>query len=71
MESDAAAGEHLADQLLPPMALAGGERFTASTVSSHAQTNAAVIARFLPVAIDFKRGTQRNTCVVKSPCQAR
>jgi RNA 3'-terminal phosphate cyclase (ATP) len=71
MESDAAAGEHLADQLLLPMALAGGGRFTASTVSSHTETNAAVIARFLPVVIDFERGEGRNTCVVKSPCQAR
>jgi RNA 3'-terminal phosphate cyclase (ATP) len=71
MESDAAAGEHLADQLLLPMALAGGGRFTASTVSSHAETNAAVIARFLPVAIDFERGEGRNTCVVKSTCQPR
>jgi RNA 3'-terminal phosphate cyclase (ATP) len=71
MESDAAAGEHLADQLMLPMALAGGGRFSASTVSSHAETNAAVIARFLPVAIDFKRGPRRNTCVVKSACQVR
>jgi RNA 3'-terminal phosphate cyclase (ATP) len=71
MESGAAAGEHLADQLMLPMAFAGGGRFTASTVSSHAETNAAVIARFLPVAIDFERGARRNTCVVKSTCQAR
>lgn len=71
MASDAAAGEHLADQLMLPMALAGGGRFTASTVSSHAETNAEVIARFLPLTIDFERSESRNTCVVKSTCQPR
>jgi RNA 3'-terminal phosphate cyclase (ATP) len=71
MASDAAAGEHLADQLMLPMALAGGGRFTASTVSSHAETNAELIARFLPVSIYFERGEGRNICVVKSTCQSR
>lgn len=69
MEASAAVGEHLADQLLLPMALAGGGRFTASTVSSHAETNADVISRFLPVDIEFNRLKGRNTCVVKSTCQ--
>jgi RNA 3'-terminal phosphate cyclase (ATP) len=53
MASGAAVGEHLADQLLLPMALAGGGSFTADVVSQHALTNAEVIARFLPVAITF------------------
>jgi RNA 3'-terminal phosphate cyclase (ATP) len=70
-ESDAAAGEHLADQLMLPMALAGGGSFTASTISMHAVTNAEVIGRFLPVAINFQHGKRRNTCVVKSTCHAR
>lgn len=51
--SGAAVGEHLADQLLLPMALAGGGRFTTDAVSQHAITNAEVIARFLPVRIRF------------------
>lgn len=51
--SGAAVGEHLADQLMLPMALAGGGRFTADTVSQHAITNAEVVSRFLPVAISF------------------
>lgn len=38
LASGAAVGEHLADQLMLPMALAGGGRFTASTVSGHART---------------------------------
>jgi len=71
MASDGAAGEHLADQLMLPMALAGGGSFTASTISLHAETNAEVIGRFLPVDIHFERGEQRNTCVVKSTCQPR
>lgn len=67
--SSAAVDEHLADQLLLPMALAGGGSFTASMVSSHALTNAEVIARFLPVVIDFRYEEGRSTCVVKSTCQ--
>jgi RNA 3'-terminal phosphate cyclase (ATP) len=67
--SSAAVDEHLADQLILPMALAGGGSFTASTVSSHALTNAEVIARFLPVVIDFRGEEGRSTCAVKSTCQ--
>lgn len=71
MASSAVAGEHLADQLMLPLALAGGGSFTASTVSSHAETNAKLIARFLPVSIYFEHGEGRNTCLVKSTCQLR
>lgn len=67
--SSAAVDEHLADQLLLPMALAGGGSFTAAVVSSHALTNAEVIARFLPIAIDFSDKGGRRICVVKSTCQ--
>lgn len=69
MDSEAAVGEHLADQIMLPMALGGGGSFTASSISSHAETNAAVISRFLPVSIVFEQGDRRNTCVVKSTCQ--
>jgi RNA 3'-terminal phosphate cyclase (ATP) len=69
MASNAAAGEHLADQLMLPMGLAGGGSFTVSTVSPHAITNADVIARFLPVAIDFEQDEGHSICVVKSACQ--
>lgn len=47
--SDAAVGEHLADQLLLPFALAGGGAFTATRLNRHARTNMEVIATFLPV----------------------
>jgi RNA 3'-terminal phosphate cyclase (ATP) len=49
LTSGAAVGEHLADQLLLPLALAGGGGFTASAFSSHTQTNIGVIEKFLPV----------------------
>lgn len=70
LASRAAVGEHLADQLLLPLALAGGGSFTASTISSHTTTNADVIARFLPVVINFGMAEGRYTCMVKSTCQA-
>lgn len=66
--SGAAVGEHLADQLMLPLALAGGGRFTLSTVSTHALTNAEVIARFLPVAFGFERGEWHSTCSVRTTC---
>ena len=44
-------GEHLADQLLLPFALAGGGAFKTMRLSRHATTNIAVIRKFLE--IDF------------------
>jgi RNA 3'-terminal phosphate cyclase (ATP) len=44
-------GEHLADQLLVPLALAGQGRFTTLTPTSHTRTNMEVIQRFLGVAL--------------------
>jgi RNA 3'-terminal phosphate cyclase (ATP) len=64
--SDAAVGEHLADQLMLPMALAGGGRFSIDRVSQHARTNGDVIARFLPVRITFEAGDNCAICVVKA-----
>jgi RNA 3'-terminal phosphate cyclase (ATP) len=50
--SRAAAGEHLTDQLLLPLALAGAGSFTAEKINLHARTNMAVIAKFLPVRFE-------------------
>jgi RNA 3'-terminal phosphate cyclase (ATP) len=52
MASKAVACEHLADQLLLPMALAGTGSFTAVRVSEHARTNMEVIGRFLPIRFE-------------------
>jgi RNA 3'-terminal phosphate cyclase (ATP) len=53
LECDAFAGPYLADQLLLPMALAGGGSFTTVKPSMHARTAATIIAKFLPVNIGF------------------
>ena len=42
----------LADQLLIPMALAGGGRFRTGPLSRHTTTNIDVIAKFMDIAID-------------------
>jgi len=47
--SGAPVGRCLADQLLLPMALAGGGTFKTMSPSNHVVTNAAVIEKFLPV----------------------
>ncbi len=64
LASGAAVGEHLADQLLLPIALAGGGGFTASGISSHAQTNITVIEKFLPVEFEVTaQGAAHAVCV--------
>jgi RNA 3'-terminal phosphate cyclase (ATP) len=55
LHSDAPVGEHLADQLLIPLALAGGGTFRTTEPSLHTRTNADVIARFLPVRVAFQQ----------------
>jgi RNA 3'-terminal phosphate cyclase (ATP) len=53
LQSNAAVGEHLADQLMLPLALAGTGRFTTTQLSAHMASNAEVIEAFLPVRFDF------------------
>lgn len=52
LKSGVPVGEHLADQLLLPMALARGGSFTTTRLSSHAATNLEVIRAFLDVEVD-------------------
>lgn len=54
-ESGVPVGPHLADQLLVPMALAGGGSFRTSDPSPHATTAAEVIAAFLGPCVRFER----------------
>lgn len=51
-------GEHLADQLLIPMSLAGGGAFKTGKLSRHTLTNIDVISKFLPVrfAVESREG---------------
>jgi RNA 3'-terminal phosphate cyclase (ATP) len=48
-------GAHLADQLLVPLAMAGGGSFRTVAPTLHTRTNAGVIARFLPVHIAMEQ----------------
>ena len=52
LAADVPVGPHLADQLLLPMALAGGGAFRSVPLSRHASTNLEVIGQFLGTAID-------------------
>lgn len=49
IDAEVPVGEHLADQLLIPLALAGGGTFVTMPLSLHATTNMRTIERFLPV----------------------
>ncbi len=51
LASEAAVAEHLADQLLLPMALAGAGSFTTTHLSEHLQSNIQVIEAFCPVTV--------------------
>jgi RNA 3'-terminal phosphate cyclase (ATP) len=64
VDSGAALDEYLADQLMLPLALAGGGSFSCESVSLHARTNATVIERFLPVRFEFKQAGTRHLCSV-------
>ena len=51
LEIGAPVGEHLADQLLIPMALAGGGSYTTGPLTLHTTTNIEVIKKFLAVDV--------------------
>ncbi|HEX8494314.1 MAG TPA: RNA 3'-terminal phosphate cyclase [Pyrinomonadaceae bacterium] len=51
LETNAPVGEHLADQLLIPLALAGGGSYLTGPLSLHTTTNIEIIRKFLPVEI--------------------
>jgi RNA 3'-terminal phosphate cyclase (ATP) len=51
VEAGVPVGEHLADQLLLPMAVAGGGRFRTDALSLHATTNLDTIREFLDLPI--------------------
>jgi len=48
-------GPHLADQLLLPLALAGGGAFVTGGLSEHTRTNIAVIEKFLAIKIGVEK----------------
>ena len=69
--SRAAAGEHLTDQLLLPMALSGGGSFTTLKMNLHARTNMEVIAKFLPVRFETTEMGEFVQCSVLAGDQTR
>jgi RNA 3'-terminal phosphate cyclase (ATP) len=56
-------GEHLADQLLIPLALCSGGTFATTRVSLHTQTNIEVIKNFLSVDIIIGKSTDGTTII--------
>lgn len=62
-KTDALVDEHLTDQLLLSLALSGGGEFTAHIISQHSETQAWLIAQFLPVNITFIALDTDNTQV--------
>lgn len=60
LKSRAPVGRHLADQLLIPLAQAGGGRFLTTAPSLHTTTNIEVIRKFLDVAIEVVRLDQET-----------
>lgn len=62
LAASAPVGEHLADQLMIPLALAGGGSYRAIKASLHARTNAEVIGRFLAKAPSIAEATDKAVC---------
>lgn len=60
LKSGAAIGPFLADQLLVPMAIGAGGRFTTMGPTRHFVTNCAVIRRFMDVEIHYDEITDRS-----------
>lgn len=67
LAGNAAVGPFLADQLLLPMALAGGGSFTTTDWSLHAATNAEIIQQFLSISIRHEKRADGVVQVNVSP----
>jgi len=64
LSRDEPVGEHLTDQLLLPLALAGGGAFRTYGLSRHAQTNIDVVQAFLDVRFEIERAADGG-CIVR------
>lgn len=63
LDTDVAVGPHLADQLLLPLALGAGGTFTTPRPTTHFETCAALVRRFLGVAIEVEETGPRAVVV--------
>jgi RNA 3'-terminal phosphate cyclase (ATP) len=64
IECKVSADEHLADQLLLPMAIGGGGSFSTWELSNHSLTNMTVIKAFLNVRFEIASNDTENTRMV-------
>jgi RNA 3'-terminal phosphate cyclase (ATP) len=60
LASNVPVGRYLADQLLIPMALAGGGKFRTLSPTQHTTTNAEIIKKFIDVDIAIKEYDQHQ-----------
>lgn len=67
LESEAAVDEHAADQLLVPLALAGGSFTAPAPLSRHAMTNLEVVRRFVDVQAEVAPAGAGSVCVRVKP----
>ena len=65
--ADVAVGQHLADQLLIPMALGKGGEFTSVKPTLHTETNIEVIKEFLDVDIRIKQLNEKAWSIKVAP----
>lgn len=69
--SGAGVDEHLADQLVLPMALADGEsRWTTPKITDHLRTVAFVVEQFLPVKVVIEESSKGEGSVIIRPREA-
>jgi RNA 3'-terminal phosphate cyclase (ATP) len=54
LEWEVPVGEHLADQLMLPLALAGAGSYVTGPLSEHSRTNVQTIGKFLPVGFEVR-----------------
>ena len=66
VEAGVPVGEFLADQLLIPLALAGGGSFVSVPLSTHSTTNIDVIGKFLPRKFEIDRSAESHHRVTVS-----
>jgi RNA 3'-terminal phosphate cyclase (ATP) len=67
LRAQAPVGEHLADQLLIPLALCSGGSFATTRLSLHTQTNIEVIKNFLDINIIVAESTHGTTIIEVRP----
>ena len=71
LAADAPVGEHLADQLLVPLALLAGGRFRTLAPTPHTRTNAELVNRFLPGAVHLERRAEQDWLATVAGRRAR